>query len=162
MANDVFNQARGSVGFLMADTLPTTSIAGGLNPANSRMVTIVWEVIEADDTLNNHDDVAGMEAAANTEATATNYSRNEIDDLGITVTVNNTANDMQAEKDADVTWTSVTGNAFVKLTTNYDADNAVGTDANILPMTYHDFAVTPNGGDITADYDQTNGFWRST
>lgn len=163
MANDVFNQARGAVGFLMEDTLPTTSLSGGLSAANSRMVVVVLEVVEADDTLNNHDDLLGLTGAAgNTEATATNYSRNETAAAGITITVNNTANDMQVEKNADVTWTSVTGNAFVKLLCCYDADNAAGTDANILPMTYHDFSVTPNGGDITADFDQANGFWRST
>ncbi len=162
MANDVFNQARGSVGFLMADTLPTTGITGGLNPANSRLVTVVLEAVEADDTLNNHDDYAGLLAAANTLATATGYSDTETDDLGVTVTVDNAANDMQAEKDADITWTSVSGNAFVKLLNMYDEDNAAGTDTNILPMTYHDFSVTPNGGDITADFDQANGFWRST
>ncbi len=157
MANDVFNIARGTVGWYMADAL-------GLGPAPSVMTIVVLEVVEADDTLNNHNDLGALIAASNTEATATNLNttRDETDDTGITITIDDSANDAQAEKDADVTWSSVSGTAAVKLLTNYDADSGAGTDANIVPLTYHDFAVTPNGGDITADFDQVNGFWRST
>jgi hypothetical protein len=150
------NIARGRIGYYMTDAL-------GLAGANSRMVIVVLEATEADDTLNNYDDLGALlGAAGNTEATATNYAREETAAAGITVNVDDTANDAEAVKDADNTWTSVTGNAFVKLLCNYDSDNAAGTDANIVPMTHHDFSVTPNGGDITADFDQTNGFWRST
>lgn len=156
MANQVMNIARGRIGYYMTDAL-------GLAGANSRMVIVVLEATEADDTLNNYDDLGALlGAAGNTEATATNYAREETAAAGITVNVDDTANDAEAVKDADNTWTSVTGNAFVKLLCNYDSDNAAGTDANIVPMTHHDFSVTPNGGDITADFDQTNGFWRST
>lgn len=156
MANQVFNIARGRIGYYMADAL-------GLAGANSRMVVVVLEAAQADDTLRDYDDLSLLLAdAGNTEATATGYSRHETAAAGITVNIDDTANDAEAVKDADHTWTSVTGNAFVKLLTTYDADNAAGTDADIVPMTHHDFAVTPNGGDITADFDQTNGFWRST
>ncbi len=157
MANDVFNVARGTIGYYMGDLL-------GLLAANSRMTIVVLEVVEADDTLNNHNELAALLAGGNTEATATNLNstRDETDDTGITITINDTANDAQAEKDADVTWSSVSGTAAVKLLTCYDADNGAGGDVDIIPLTYHDFAVTPNGGDITADYDQTNGFYRST
>ncbi len=157
MANDVFNIARGTVGWYMGDAL-------GLAPAPSVMTIVVLEVVEADDTLNNHNDLGALIAASNTEATATNLNttRDETDDTGMSITIDDSANDAQAEKDADVTWSSVSGTAAVKLLTCYDADSGAGTDANIVPLTYHDFAVTPNGGDITADFDQVNGFWRST
>lgn len=156
MANDVFNIARGRIGYYMADAL-------GLSAANSRHVIVVLEAAEADDTLNNHNDLGVLIAATgNTQATATGYARIETAAAGITINIDDTANDAEAVVDADKTWTSVTGNAFVKLLCCYDADNATGTDTDIVPMTYHDFSVTPNGGDITADFDQTNGFWRST
>lgn len=154
MANQVMNIARGRIGYYMADAL-------GLSAANSRLTVVVLEAASADDTLNNYDDL-GTLLGTETEATATGYSRDETDDTGVTITIDDTANDAQAEKDADITWTSVSGNAFVKLLCCYDADNAAGTDSDIVPMTHHDFSVTPNGGDITADFDQTNGFWRST
>lgn len=154
MANQVMNIARGRIGYYMADAL-------GLSAANSRLTVVVLEAASADDTLNNYDDL-GTLLGTETEATATGYSRDETDDTGVTITIDDTANDAQAEKDADITWTSVSGNAFVKLLCCYDADNAAGTDSDIVPMTHHDFSVTPNGGDITADFDQINGFWRST
>lgn len=156
MANQVFNIARGRIGFYMADAL-------GLAGANSAMTIVVLEAAEADNALRDHVDLGALlGAGGNTEATATGYSREETGAAGITVTIDNTANDAQVEKDDDETWTSVTGDAFVKLLCTYDADTTGGGDASIVPMTHHDFAVTPNGGDITADFDQANGFWRST
>ena len=156
MANVMMNIARGRVGYYMADAL-------GLSAANSRLTVVVLEAVEADDTVRDYDDLGALlGAAGNTEATATGYSRDETAAGGVTINIDDTANDAEAVKDADITWTSVSGNAFVALLCCYDDDNAAGTDANIVPMTKHDFSVTPNGGDITADFDQVNGFWRST
>lgn len=156
MANGVFNIARGKVGYYTDD-------AQGLSAANSRLVLVPLEAAEADDTLNNYDDLnALLLAAGNTEATATNFNRIEIAAAGVTYSVDDTGNTAKTVIDADQTWSSVTGNAAVKLLVCWDGDNAAGTDANIVPLTYHDFAVTPNGGDITADFDQTNGFWSSS
>lgn len=158
MANQVFNIARGRIGYYMADAL-------GLSAANSRMTIVVLEAAEADDTLRDYDELGALlGAAGNTEATSTGYSREETAAAGITVTIDDTANDAQAEKDADHTWTSVSqagSEDWVKLLCCYEADNT-GADTAVVPMTHHDFSVTPNGGDITADFDQTNGFWRST
>lgn len=156
MANGVFNVARGKIGYYAADSL-------GLAGANSRIVVVVLEAAEADDTLNNYDDLGALLAApGNTEWTATGYARKQHAAAEVTTSVDDTANTAKAVIDVDDTWTSVTGNAAVKLLICYDADNAAGTDANIIPLTYHDFAVTPNGGDITANHDQTNGFWTSS
>lgn len=151
MANGVFNIARGKIAYY-----------GGLPAANDGIVIVVLEATEADDTLNNYDDLSTLLAAAgNTEATATNYARKVLTS-GITVTVDDTGNDVQVIVDSDQTWTSVTGNAFTDLLVCYDPDTTTGNDTTIIPLTYHDFVVTPNGGDITANFDQTAGFWGST
>ena len=50
----------------------------------------------------------------------------------------------------DQTWTSV----------GYDSDTTGGTDANILPCTHHDFSVTTDGSDLTAQIDAA-GFFRA-
>lgn len=157
MANGVFNIAKGKVGYYTDD-------AQGLSAANSRLVLVPLEAAEADDTLNNYDDLNSLlVAAGNTECTATNFDRIEIAAAGVTFSVDDTGNSVKTVIDADQTWTSVAaGNAAVKLLVCWDGDNAAGTDANIIPLTYHDFSVTPNGGDITADFDQTNGFWGSS
>jgi hypothetical protein len=159
MANQVMNFARGKIGYYAADAL-------GLAAANSRLVIVVLEAAEADDTLNNYDDLAALlGAAGNTEATSVNYSRIELAAADITASIDDTANTAKAVVDADQTWSSVSQSGvedWVKLLVCYDADNAAGTDSNIIVLTHHDFAVTPNGGDITADFDQTNGFWASS
>jgi hypothetical protein len=155
MANQVMNFARGKYGYYTSDAL-------GLAGANSRIVIVVLQAAEADDTLNNYDDLGALLAASgNTEATASGYARKSHAAAGITYSVDDTANTAKAVIDADDTWTAVTGSAFVKLLVCWDGDNTAGTDANIVVLSHHDFAVTPNGGDITADYNQSTGVWAS-
>lgn len=158
MANQLMNIARGKIGYYAADAL-------GLAGANSRLTIVVLEVAQADDTLRDHDDLGALLAAANTEATSTNYARIELAAAAITSSVDDGANTAKAVVDSDQTWSTVdqaTTEVWVKLLMSYDSDNGTGTDANIVPLTHHDFSVTPNGGDITADFDQTNGFWASS
>lgn len=159
MANQVMNFARGAVGWYH-DPLR------GTLPANSRIVIVVLEAAQADDDLNNYDELdALLTHASNTEATSTNYARIQLDDTALTWTVDDTGNDAQAIIDADQTWTSVSqlaSEVWVKLLVCYDDDNTGGTDADIIVLTHHDFSVTPNGGNITANFDQTAGYWGST
>lgn len=156
MANGVFNIARGKIGYY-------ANAALGLAGANSRLVVVVLEAAEADDVLNNYDDLGALLAAAgNTEATATGYARKPHAAADVTYTVDDAANTARVAIGTDDTWTAVTGTAFVKLLICWDGDNTVGTDANLIPLSFHDFAVTPNGGDITANFDQTNGIWSSS
>lgn len=159
MANGVFNISRGAIGYYHDP-------ARGTVGANARIVVVVLSLVEADDTLNNYDTLAAVLAGSNAEADATNYARKQIAAAGLTWTVDDTGNDAQAIIDADQTWTSVANDdsngAWDKLLVCYDADNTTGTDANIIPLTYHDFSVTPNGGNITANFDQTAGYYGST
>lgn len=153
MANQVMNIARGKIGRYAM--LPETSDA---------ITIVVLQVAEADDTLNNYDDLnALLVAAGNTEALSTGYARKEETDA--TLSQDDTGNTAKVVQDADKTWTSVSqaaSEAWVKLLMCYDNDTGAGTDANIIPLTHHDFSVTPNGGNITADFDQTNGWWSSS
>lgn len=57
----------------------------------------------------------------------------------------------------DITWTGATGNAISALVIGYDP--TAGADSTIIPMTYHDFVVTPDGSDIVAT---TTEFFRAT
>ena len=159
MANQIMNFARGKIGYYAADAL-------GLAPANSRIVIVVLQAAQVDATLRDYDNLSLLLAdAGNTEAVSTGYARKEIAAAGITSSVDDGADTAKAVIDADETWTSVSqaaAESWVKLLVCYDADNAAGTDADIIVLTHHDFAVTPNGGDITADFDQTNGFWASS
>ena len=159
MANQLFNISRGAIGYYADD-------ARGLVGATDRLHLVLLQAAEVDDTLNNYDTLSALLAATlNTEliTTGTNYSRILLDSTDITWTVDDTGNDAQAIVDADQTWTSVTQagtEVIVKLLVCWGTSGA--TDANIRPLTHHDFSVTANGGDITANFDQVAGFYGST
>lgn len=78
----------------------------------------------------------------------------------VTVTVDNT-NDRVDIDMADITWTAASGNAVGALVVCYDPDTTGGTDTDLIPISKHDFVVTPNGGDITGQV-ATAGFARAS
>jgi len=51
----------------------------------------------------------------------------------------------------DQTWTGVAaGDGWNDFLVCYDSDTTAGTDTNIIPVSQHDFVLTPDGSDITA------------
>lgn len=156
MSNFVFNVARGRIAEL-------ANRVNSNDPANSAFVLVVLKAtgLESDDVLRDYDDLAAILAAANDEATNSGYARKVLDNTGgITVTVDDTGDRVSVDI-PDQTWTAVaaTGGAWGKLLVCYDSDTTAGTDANIVPLTGHDFAVTPDGRDIDASVDSA-GFFR--
>jgi hypothetical protein len=98
-------------------------------------------------------------AAANTEATFTNYTRTVVANANITVTIDDTANEATGDF-ADITWSPAgngTNNNLVKLLVCFDGVN----DAAREPWTLHDFVTTTDGNDLTAVVDAA-GFYAST
>lgn len=158
MANQVMNFARGAIGYYHD---PLRGTVG----ANARIVLVVLEASQADDDLNNYDELdALLTHASNTEATSTNYARIELAAAALTWTVDDTGNDAQAIVDADQVWTTVsqlTSEIWDKLLMCYDADNGTGDDSDIIVLSHHDFVVEPNGGNITANFDQVAGYYGS-
>lgn len=143
MADGVFNIAKGAAAQLMRD-----------NP--NSLVVLLLQAAEADATLIDHANVSAMlGAAGNTEANFTNYARKT--GLTETVTVDTAADDVTADV-GDQTWTGAGGasnNTLVKLVV------AVATgagDANLVPLTHHDFPVTTDGNDLTAQF-HADGFY---
>jgi hypothetical protein len=112
--------------------------------------------VEADDTLNNYDDLGTLLAAANNEQST--MGRKSI--TSVTITVDDTNNRVDIDV-ADQVWAGATGNAVSDLLFCYDGDTGAGTDSNITPLTCHDFAVTPDGSDITAVINSA-GFFRAS
>lgn len=134
------------------------------DPAASAIVIEAINTTATDATLKDLDDFAAIESDVNTaEATNSGYARKVLTDTGgITVTYDDT-NDRVDVDIPDQTWTAVAaaGGAWTDLVTGYDSDTAAGTDANIKPVSQHDFPVTPDGSDITAQI-ATAGIWRSS
>jgi hypothetical protein len=151
MANGVFNIAKGRAAYYA--TLPG---------ANDALIVVLLKAsgLEADDTLNNYDTLSALLAAANDEGDFTNYTRKTL--ASVTVTVDDTNN--RADVDAaDITYTAAGGasnNSIGKAIVCYDPDTTGGTDADIIPLTYHDMVFTTDGTDqqITIP---TDGFYRA-
>lgn len=148
MADGVFNIAKGKVGAYhdrVNDNDPSTGALVIVLLASTGLV--------GDSTLKDYDTLAAVLAGASDEATNTNYARKVLTDSDIAgATTNDTSDRLEADI-ADQTWSSVANDgtgAIAKLLVCYDANTGSGTDADIVPLTYHDFVVTPNGGNITA------------
>lgn len=135
MALTIANVARGTFGYY-----------GTLPAANDGLVAIPLETtgIESDATLQDYATVATMLAASNNEQTT--MGRKAL--TSVTCAPDNTGNKRVLDF-ADVTYTAATGNACSKICIAYDPDTTGGTDADLIPLFYEDFVVTPAGGDIT-------------
>lgn len=158
MANFVFNIAKGRV-------VELYNHVESNSPAASALVVVAIQTtgIESDATLADYDDLSTLLAAANNEATNSGYARKVLTDADLAAlpAPDDTNNWYQVDI-PDQTWTAVAaaGGAWSKILICYDADTAAGTDANIIPLTAHDFAVTPDGSDIVMQVD-ANGFFRA-
>lgn len=131
------------------------------DPTNSAFIVVALVAGGVSDAtlkdLNALSDVLGT--AAN-EATNTNYARKTLANGALTITVDDT-NDRAEVDFADQTWSAVAaGDVWTDLLVCYDSDTTGGTDANIVPMTQHDFSLTPDGSDVTAQLNAA-GFFRA-
>lgn len=120
------------------------------------VVPIETTGIEADDALNNYDDLAALLLATNNEQAT--MGRKNI--TTATITIDDTLNRVDVDV-ADQVWTAATGNAISALLFCYDGDTAAGTDANVVPITKHDFVLSPDGSDVTAQIN-ASGLYRAS
>lgn len=156
MADQIYNIALGRVAELYSRV--------DLNdPAASALIIVVINTSATDAVLKDLDDLAAIIADINTaEVTNTGYARKVLTDADLTAFAPDDVNDRVDLDIPDQTWTGVAaGDAWTDLLVCYDADTAAGTDANIVPLTQHDFALTPDGSDVTAAI-AASGFYRAS
>ena len=157
MANLVFNIALGRVAELYNRV--------DLNdPANSALIIIILATagIEADAVLKDVDTVTALVAGTTNEVTNTGYARKTLTDADIVAFAPDDTNERVDLDIPDQTWTGVVaGDGWNDFVVCYDNDTTTGTDANIVPLTLHDFVLTPDGSDITAQIAAT-GFYRAS
>lgn len=154
MADFVFNVAKGKVAQYCTN-VDTSS------PANSRLKLIPIEStsIEADSTMKDYDDLASLLAGTSNEQTT--MGRKTLTSTDVTITVDDT-NDRVDIDISDITWTAAGGNAISKLVIVYCPDGVTpGADSTFIPLTAHDFSVTPDGSDVTAQI-AAAGFFRAS
>lgn len=156
MANFVYNIAKGRI-------VELANRVNANDPTNSALIIVVIDANGVSDaTLMDHDTLSAVLGTAANEVTNTNYARKVLDQAAsITVAVDDT-NDWVDVDFPDQTWTAVAaGDSWEDLLVCYDSDTTGGDDTNIVPLTQHDFAVTPDGSDITAQVD-SEGFFRAS
>ena len=145
MADLVFNIAKGR--FVELCNRVDTN-----DPANSVLLVIALNAgAAADATLRDYDTMAQIEADANAaEVTNSGYARKTLTDTDIVAFAPDDTNDRVDVDIPDQTWTAVgAGSAWTDIIIAYDNDSTSGTDSSVVPLTLHDFAITPSGSDIT-------------
>jgi len=158
MADSVFNIAKGHV----AEYYRRVK---GNDPANSAIVIVALKAsgLETHAVLKDHDTLSAILAAANDEATNSGYARKALTDADLAALP--APDDTNDRKDLDLpdqTWTTVAaaGGAWGMILVCYDPDTTAGTDADIIPLTMHDFAQTPDGTDLLLAWN-ASGFYRA-
>ena len=156
MADQIYNIALGRIAELYNRV--------DLNdPTNAALIIVVINSTATDAVLKDLDDLAAIEADANTaEVTNTGYARKTLVDTDLAAFAPDDTNDRVDLDIPDQTWTGVAaGDNWTDLLICYDSDTGAGTDANIVPLAQYDFVITPDGSDVTAQV-AAAGFFRAS
>lgn len=143
MANYVFNIAKGRVGEL------ATRVKNG-DPGTSRLFLVALKTDVTQATAIDVDDFAAFVTAGGAESDNSGYAKKTLAAADIVTPAPDDAGDKFVVDINDQTWTAIlAGNAWVALLVCYSSVTAP-TNGQMTVMTHHDFAVTPDGSDITA------------
>jgi len=159
----IFNMGRGALKYYyyaVENSLVLATAGQFTSTANAAFVIVPIETtgIEADDTLNNYDDLAALLAAASNEQT--NQARKVLTDaeLAAVPAPDDTANQLNLDV-PDQTYTALAGNAIGKFLVCFRPDTA-SADSAIIPLTAHAVVLTPDSNDVLLQIN-ASGFWRS-
>ena len=152
MANFVFNVAKGRVGEYYQRV-------EGNDPATARLVLIPLEAAGLETQAALEDSVSLAEVLDGTTNEQITMGRKYLTDVELAALAPDYTNNRLDLDFPDVTWTAATGNALGGLVVAYDPNSSA--DSAIIPLTYHDFSVTPDGTDIIAQPGAT-GFFRAS
>jgi hypothetical protein len=144
MGDIAFNISKAQVGYYA--TLPA---------ANDALVAVVLEAtgLEADSVLTDYDTLAAILAGTTNEQTT--MGRKTLSSVASTVDDTNNRVDLSA---ADLVWASATGAATGAVVICYDPDTTTGTDADLIPLSKHDFIQTPSG--VSLSFQLSSAFLR--
>lgn len=145
MADFVFNISKGAVAEMVRDSA-------------ANLLILLLKTAEADATMKDYDTVADLVAGTPDEADFTDYARK----TGITGTITVDDTNDRVDIDApDQTWTGAGGASNNTLTDLVFAYQNAAADATRIPCTNHDFAVTTDDSDLTAQLN-ASGFYRAS
>ena len=130
------------------------------DPAASCLYIIPVDVAAVSDaTLKDLDDFAAIITAGVTERNANGWSRITLTDTDVALGTPDDSGDQFYADFADPTWTPTAG-AVTDLIVCY-ASVASPTNAQLMPLTQHDFAITPDGSLVTGNV-FASGFFKAT
>ena len=133
------------------------------DPATAGFVLVLLQVNEVETALIDHATLALMLAAANTEATFTNYVRKVLTDTELaTLPTPDSGNDYITLDLPDQTWTAAgggTNNTLTKAIICYAPDTG-GADTTFIPVSHQDFTVTTDSSDVILNFNAA-GWYRS-
>lgn len=123
----------------------------------TKLGVLLLSTAEADATLKTRATITAV-VANSTEATFTNYARKTA--ITGTLTIDTSAH-LAKLSIPNQTWTTAggaTNNTLAKLVIFYDEG---GTDGTRIPLTAHDFVVTTDASDLTAQV-SASGFFQAS
>lgn len=146
-ADFVFNTSKGRVAYYAS-----------LPAANDALVMVLCKAtgLATDIVLRDLTDLGTILAGSTDEATFTNYTRQVL--TTVTVTVDNTNDIVNIDCD-DVTYTNAGGasnNTMGKALICYDPDTTTGTDSSVVPIAAYSYDGTTDGSTIVLTM-PTNG-----
>ena len=156
MANFVFNIAKGRV-------VEYYNRVENNDPAASALVVIVLATtgLEAQSVLEDADTFAAVVAGTTNEVTGTGWDRKVLTDADLAALP--APDDTNNRYDVSIptfNWTpAAAADDASSLVVCYDADTAAGTDANLIPLTHHDFTVLTDGNQVVVN---AGTFFRAT
>lgn len=154
MADGVFNIAKGRV-------VEFYNRVESNDPATAGFKILLLTAAVADATLIDFDDLSTLLGdAGNTEAVDASYGRKTLTDVELAALP--APDDTNERYDIDLpdqTWTALAGAAIVKAIIVYCPDTG-GADSTFIPCCHYDFAVTPDGSDVTMQFNAA-GFYRA-
>jgi len=133
------------------------------DPAASELVVSVLATsgVESDAVLKDKDTFAAVVSGATNEVTNSGYAAKVLGDADIVAFAPDDTNDRTDLDIPDQTWTGVgAGDGWNDIVISYDPVGSQ-TTSDMIPLTQHDFVVTPDGSDITAQVAAT-GFFRAS
>jgi len=157
MADFVFNIAKGRV-------VEYYNRVKNNDPANSALIVVAIDANgDTDATMRDRDDLAVLLGGTANEVTNSGYARKVLTDADLAaLPAPDDVNDRFDIDLPDQTFSAiVAGTAWTDLIICYDPDTTGGTDSAIIPLTCHDFPITPDGSDIIAQI-AAAGFFRAS
>lgn len=148
MANFTFNIAKGRA-------VEFYNRVENNDPAASALVLIVLATtgLEAQSVLEDADTFAAVVAGTTNEVTGTGWNRKTLTDADlVALPVPDDTNNRYAVAVPTFNWTpDAAADDASAIVVCYDADTGAGTDANLVPLTHHDFVVLTDGNQVVVN-----------